>query len=378
MCGVSMQNPAFAMEDHSKTEVKQAAGTSKTPTAVSVVNYPKATSVYNTFKEPRTYHASNFVKVIESFRGEFKKAFLAKNSDSLKSVFSEVDAFTADSVFTKVSALRESLNINPEASGINQFADIYEVSRMAWSEAKLNEVYGERNGIVHPNNLLAKSDLPGDLQSENHYSMAFILPQQAKINNLATLDYFLDSPLPRAIHLNQSYNFDDISVRLKEGHTKVGGDGSNSQLGVGNILKLFDDQIKNAEKNASGVIQDANLLALQDKLNKIDKDTLLNAFNDHDRLRVADLVFTSEDTAKLVLHGILDKSILTEGLHNESGTDYTLYSISLLNWNNIKDNAPIIDGYNYMADVLHMPSDKFGFNKLLVIVDIGSDAFDIK
>ena len=44
----------------------------------------------------------------------------------------------------------------------------------------------------------------------------------------------------------------------------------------------------------------------------------------------------------------------------------------------IKDNVPIIDGYNYMADILHLPTDKFGFNKLLVIVDIGSDAFDIE
>ena len=31
-----------------------------------------------------------------------------------------------------------------------------------------------------------------------------------------------------------------------------------------------------------------------------------------------------------------------------------------------------------MADILHLPTDKFGFNKLLVIVDIGSDDFDIE
>ena len=44
----------------------------------------------------------------------------------------------------------------------------------------------------------------------------------------------------------------------------------------------------------------------------------------------------------------------------------------------IKDNVPIIDGYNYMADILHLPTDKFGYNKLLVVVDIATDAFDIE
>ena len=44
----------------------------------------------------------------------------------------------------------------------------------------------------------------------------------------------------------------------------------------------------------------------------------------------------------------------------------------------IKDNVPIVSGYNYMADILHLPTDKFGYNKLLVVVDIGSDEFDIE
>jgi len=44
----------------------------------------------------------------------------------------------------------------------------------------------------------------------------------------------------------------------------------------------------------------------------------------------------------------------------------------------IKDNVPLVDGYNYMGDVLHLPTDKYGYNKLLVITDIGSDAFDIE
>ena len=44
----------------------------------------------------------------------------------------------------------------------------------------------------------------------------------------------------------------------------------------------------------------------------------------------------------------------------------------------IKDNVPLVPYYNYMADILHLPTDKFGYNKLLVVVDIGSDAFDIE
>jgi hypothetical protein len=44
----------------------------------------------------------------------------------------------------------------------------------------------------------------------------------------------------------------------------------------------------------------------------------------------------------------------------------------------IKDNVPLVEGFNYMADILHLPVDKFGFNKLLVVVDIGTDAFDIE
>jgi len=44
----------------------------------------------------------------------------------------------------------------------------------------------------------------------------------------------------------------------------------------------------------------------------------------------------------------------------------------------IKDNVPLVSGYNYMADILHLPTDKFGWNKLLVVVDIGSDVFDME
>ena len=44
----------------------------------------------------------------------------------------------------------------------------------------------------------------------------------------------------------------------------------------------------------------------------------------------------------------------------------------------VKDNVYLASGYNYMADILHLPTDSFGYNKLLVIVDIATDAFDIE
>ena len=44
----------------------------------------------------------------------------------------------------------------------------------------------------------------------------------------------------------------------------------------------------------------------------------------------------------------------------------------------VKDNVYLASGYNYMADILHLPTDSFGFNKLLVVVDIATDAFDIE
>ena len=44
----------------------------------------------------------------------------------------------------------------------------------------------------------------------------------------------------------------------------------------------------------------------------------------------------------------------------------------------VKDQIPLVEDYNYMADILHLPTDKFGFNKLLVICDIADDTFDIE
>ena len=44
----------------------------------------------------------------------------------------------------------------------------------------------------------------------------------------------------------------------------------------------------------------------------------------------------------------------------------------------VKDNIPLVPDYNDMADILHLPTDAFGFNKLLVVVDIATDSFDIE
>ena len=46
--------------------------------------------------------------------------------------------------------------------------------------------------------------------------------------------------------------------------------------------------------------------------------------------------------------------------------------------NHIKDNTYLVKGYNYMADVLHLPVDAFGYCKLLVVCDIADDSFDIE
>ena len=47
-------------------------------------------------------------------------------------------------------------------------------------------------------------------------------------------------------------------------------------------------------------------------------------------------------------------------------------------YNNIKDNIPLIEQYNYMADLLFLPTDKFGYCKLLVVCDLATDEFDIE
>ena len=44
----------------------------------------------------------------------------------------------------------------------------------------------------------------------------------------------------------------------------------------------------------------------------------------------------------------------------------------------VKDNIPMKRHYNYMADLLHLPTDKNGYQYLLVVVDLASNAFDIE
>ena len=47
-------------------------------------------------------------------------------------------------------------------------------------------------------------------------------------------------------------------------------------------------------------------------------------------------------------------------------------------FNRVKDNIPMIEDYNFMADILMLPKTKKGFRYLLVIVDLASDEFDIE
>ncbi len=47
-------------------------------------------------------------------------------------------------------------------------------------------------------------------------------------------------------------------------------------------------------------------------------------------------------------------------------------------FNTIRDNVPLIPNYNMMADLLMLPTAKFGFKYLFVIVDLASKAFDIE
>ena len=47
-------------------------------------------------------------------------------------------------------------------------------------------------------------------------------------------------------------------------------------------------------------------------------------------------------------------------------------------FNKVKDNVTPIEDYNYMADLLELPTTKKGFKWLLVVVDLANDAFDIE
>ena len=47
-------------------------------------------------------------------------------------------------------------------------------------------------------------------------------------------------------------------------------------------------------------------------------------------------------------------------------------------FNSVKDNIPLIPDYNYMADLLFLPTDKKGYKFALIIVDLATDEFDIE
>jgi hypothetical protein len=47
-------------------------------------------------------------------------------------------------------------------------------------------------------------------------------------------------------------------------------------------------------------------------------------------------------------------------------------------YNHVKDGIPLIVGYNYMADLLYLPTAKFGFKYLLTMVDLATDKFDME
>jgi hypothetical protein len=47
-------------------------------------------------------------------------------------------------------------------------------------------------------------------------------------------------------------------------------------------------------------------------------------------------------------------------------------------FNHIKNNIPLVANYNYMADILFLPTSKEGFKYLLVMVDLATDAFDVE
>lgn len=47
-------------------------------------------------------------------------------------------------------------------------------------------------------------------------------------------------------------------------------------------------------------------------------------------------------------------------------------------FNHIKNNIPLLEDYNFMADLMELPTTKEKFKYLLVVVDLASDEFDIE
>ena len=49
-----------------------------------------------------------------------------------------------------------------------------------------------------------------------------------------------------------------------------------------------------------------------------------------------------------------------------------------IKYDKVKENTYSKGGYNFMADLLHLPTTKYRYSYLFVIVDLWSDAFDIE
>ena len=57
---------------------------------------------------------------------------------------------------------------------------------------------------------------------------------------------------------------------------------------------------------------------------------------------------------------------------------YTKDTIEPKLFNSVKDNIPLIADYNFMADLLFLPTDKKGYKYGLIVVDLATDEFDIE
>ena len=67
---------------------------------------------------------------------------------------------------------------------------------------------------------------------------------------------------------------------------------------------------------------------------------------------------------------LLDKLDVSEKFNKRIQKDKT--------FNKVKDNVPLVEDSNMMADVLHLPETSKGFKYLFVIVDLATDEFDIE
>ena len=67
-------------------------------------------------------------------------------------------------------------------------------------------------------------------------------------------------------------------------------------------------------------------------------------------------------------------------LINKLGIDetYTKPTKKPKQFTHVKDNIPLVENYNFMADLLFLPETKEGFKFCLVVVDLSNDDFDIE